>query len=109
MDSLVRDCEKLAKHQTAAMNKTLGSVEATILALEKARSSHDDDLAAAQRQCKAALDIAGEQLKELSTNVAKYGKHVERAFKLDLGVVAESRAFDNKRAELGQAITQHFL
>ncbi|KAJ1671287.1 hypothetical protein GGF38_000921 [Coemansia sp. RSA 25] len=109
MDSLVRDCEKLAKHQTAAMNKTLGSVEATILALEKARPSHDDDLAAAQRQCKAALDIAGEQLKELSTNVAKYGKHVERAFKLDLGVVAESRAFDNKRAELGQAITQHFL
>ncbi|KAJ2033949.1 hypothetical protein GGI03_005975 [Coemansia sp. RSA 2337] len=108
MDSLVRDCEKLSKHQTAAMNKTLGSVEATIRALELARTE-PGSLGSAQRQCKQTQDAVSEQLKELCTNVAKYGKHVERSFKLDLGVVAESRAFENKQAELGQSIMLHFL
>ncbi|KAJ2882837.1 hypothetical protein H4R27_003177 [Coemansia aciculifera] len=108
MDSLVRDCEKLSKHQTAAMNKTLGSVEATIRALELALTE-PTSLASAHRQSKQTQDAVSEQLKELCTNVAKYGKHVERTFKLDLGVVAESRAFENKRTELGQAIMLHFL
>ncbi|KAJ2897434.1 hypothetical protein GGI21_002533 [Coemansia aciculifera] len=105
MEALVRDCDKLAKHQSASLNKTLGSLDALLLALE----SNRDDLDAVQRQCRQTQEQMTEQLRELSTNVAKYGKHVERTFKLDLGVVAESRAFENKRSELAQAITLHFL
>ncbi|KAJ2809380.1 hypothetical protein H4S07_003222 [Coemansia furcata] len=108
MDSLIRDCDKLAKHQTAAMNKAMGAVDAAIRALEQAYTD-PSSLGGAQRQCAQTQDTVSEQLKELSTNVAKYGKHVERSFKLDLGVVAESRAFEHKRSELGQAIMLHFL
>ncbi|KAJ2688876.1 hypothetical protein IWW39_001925 [Coemansia spiralis] len=108
MDSLVRDCEKLSKHQTASMNKTLASIEASIRALQHAQTDASA-LAKAHAQSQQTQETAAEQLKELATNVAKYGKHVERTFKVDLGVVAESRAFEHKAGELGRAIALHFL
>ncbi|KAJ2742828.1 hypothetical protein GGI20_004192 [Coemansia sp. BCRC 34301] len=104
MDSLVRDCDKLAKHQSSALGKTLGAVETMIRTLETQR-----DAEAGTIQCKHLQETVSEQLKELNSNIAKYGKHVERAFKLDLGVVAESRAFENKQTELGHAVLLHFL
>ncbi|KAJ2728700.1 hypothetical protein IW152_005888 [Coemansia sp. BCRC 34962] len=108
MDSLVRDCEKLSKHQAAATNKALSAIEATIRALEAAQAD-GTKLSKAHSQSKQTQDATTEQLKELGANIAKYGKHVERTFKLDLGVIAESRAFENKARELGQAIQLHFL
>ncbi|KAJ2723191.1 hypothetical protein GGI07_002826 [Coemansia sp. Benny D115] len=118
MDSLIRDCEKLAKHQHSSSQKALSSITAAINALTavKAQLSADTQLpannellAAARKATENAQSTASEQLKELYTNVAKYGKHVEKTFKLDLGAVAGSRAFEDKNDELGQAVLLHFL
>ncbi|KAJ2443190.1 hypothetical protein IWW46_002643, partial [Coemansia sp. RSA 2440] len=114
MDSLIRDCNKLAKHQSASTQKALASIDAAIMQLETARAglsgnTRTDDISRAKAQVERAQLLVSEQTKELYTNVAKYGKHVEKVFKLDLGVVAESQAFEDKRSVLAQAILLHFL
>ncbi|KAJ2181065.1 hypothetical protein EV181_005336 [Coemansia sp. RSA 532] len=114
MDSLIRDCNKLAKHQSASTQKALASIDAAIMQLETARAglsgnTRTDDISRAKAQVERAQSLVSEQTKELYTNVAKYGKHVEKVFKLDLGVVAESQAFEDKRSVLAQAILLHFL
>ncbi|KAJ2546746.1 hypothetical protein IWW35_004899 [Coemansia sp. RSA 1878] len=114
MDSLIRDCNKLAKHQSASTQKALASIDAAIMQLETARAglsgnTRTDDISRAKAQVERAQSLVSEQKKELYTNVAKYGKHVEKVFKLDLGVVAESQAFEDKRSVLAQAILLHFL
>ncbi|KAJ2768639.1 hypothetical protein IWQ56_001582 [Coemansia nantahalensis] len=113
MESLARDCHKLSKHQAASTQKAVAAVDSAIRELEAARAAAAADnmagLQQARRQVERAQRTVGEQLKELYTNVAKYSKHVDKAFKLDLGYVAESRAFEDKREELAQSILQHFL
>ncbi|KAJ2660576.1 hypothetical protein IWW48_002913 [Coemansia sp. RSA 1200] len=60
-------------------------------------------------QVERSQTTSSEQLKELYTNVAKYGKLVDKTFDLDLGAVAESRAFEDKREVLAQTTLLHFL
>ncbi|KAJ1823178.1 hypothetical protein LPJ56_000164 [Coemansia sp. RSA 2599] len=123
MDTLIRDCEKLAKHQNSSSTKTLASIDQAIKALQTARNSIDassnsnsgtgmpntEGLVNAKQQVEKAQQVSDEHIRELYTNVSKYGKHVEKAFKLDLSVVGESKAFEDKKEELGYAILQHFL
>ncbi|KAJ2716888.1 hypothetical protein H4R19_000373 [Coemansia spiralis] len=111
MESLARDCHKLSKHQAASTQKAAAAVDSAIRELEAARgaATAGAGLQQARRQVERAQRTVGEQLKELYTNVAKYSKHVDKAFKLDLGYVAESRAFEDKREELAQSILQHLL
>lgn len=103
MDSLVRDCDKLGKHQASSYNKSIAALDAAIQSLES------DSLRTARDKLTKAHTTSAEQLKELYNNVSKYGKHVEKAFKIDLGVVAESRAFEDKRQVLGESVLLHFL
>ncbi|KAJ2002452.1 hypothetical protein GGI04_003335, partial [Coemansia thaxteri] len=112
MDSLIRDCDKLAKHQSSAMNKAISAVDACIRSLDEAREKyHTSDTCTGNSLVKLSQsqEIVSEQLRELYNNVNKYGKHVEKTFKMDLRVIAESPAFDGKREELAQAIMLHFL
>ncbi|KAJ2385236.1 hypothetical protein GGI23_006756, partial [Coemansia sp. RSA 2559] len=116
MDTLIRNNEKLAKHQAGASQKVLNAVDATLKALQAARQQLAVDSAADSKNLEKALaqversqEASSEQLKELYTNVSKYGKLVDKTFKLDLGVVAESQAFEDKRDVLAQAILLHFL
>ncbi|KAJ2850923.1 hypothetical protein IWW36_001549 [Coemansia brasiliensis] len=115
MESLVRDCNKLAKHQSASSQKALAAVDTAIKQLEKARQAQagSEGWSISVERAKAQVDKTqmqvAEQIKELYTNVAKYGKHVEKVFKMDLEVVAESPAFEDKREVLAQSILQHFL
>ncbi|KAJ2784038.1 hypothetical protein H4R18_001351 [Coemansia javaensis] len=109
MESLARDCHKLAKHQAAAAQKTLAAVSAAIEQMEAARGGGAAAVQRAQRQVERAQGVIAEQQRELYGNVAKYGKHVDKAFKLDLGFVGESRAFEDKREVLAQSILLHFL
>ncbi|KAJ2704907.1 hypothetical protein FB645_002860 [Coemansia sp. IMI 203386] len=116
MDTLIRNCEKLSKHQNSSSTKTLLSISQAIEALQTARNNissgstpNTDDLVQAKQQVEKAQRQSDEHIRELYTNVSKYGKHVEKAFKLDLSTVGESKAFEDKRDELGYAILQHFL
>ncbi|KAJ2452545.1 hypothetical protein EV183_002840 [Coemansia sp. RSA 2336] len=115
MDSLVRDCGKLAKHQAASSQKALAAMDAAIKQLERARQTQaaSEEWSVNIERAKAQVDKTqlqvAEHIKELYTNVAKYGKHVEKAFKMDLQVVAESPAFEDKREILAQSVLQHFL
>ncbi|KAJ2524542.1 hypothetical protein GGI11_000746 [Coemansia sp. RSA 2049] len=136
MDTLIRNNEKLAKHQAGASQKVLNAVDAALKALETARnqlsesispagdgdgdgdgdgngngnSSHREAIAKTLlAQVERSQTASSEQLKELYTNVSKYGKLVDKTFRLDLGGVAESRAFEDKREVLAQTILVHFL
>ncbi|KAJ2843399.1 hypothetical protein J3B02_005279 [Coemansia erecta] len=128
MDTIIRDCEKLAKHQSSSSTKILASIDQAIKALQTACNNiasssnsttnnngsgslipNTEDLVQAKQQVEKAQSVSDEHIKDLYSNVSKYGKHVEKAFKLDLSVVGESRAFEDKRDELGYAILQHFL
>ncbi|KAJ1830241.1 hypothetical protein LPJ63_005062, partial [Coemansia sp. RSA 2711] len=115
MDSLVRDCSKLAKHQAASAQKTQAALDAAIEQLEAARralasgAAHGSEVQRAKAQVDRMQAQVAEHAKELYTNVAKYGKHVEKVFKMDLGVVADSQAFADKRDVLAQAVLLHFL
>ncbi|KAJ2550844.1 hypothetical protein EV175_003917, partial [Coemansia sp. RSA 1933] len=111
MDTLIRNNEKLAKHQTGASQKVLAAVDGALKALEAAREQlqKEEGLEKALGKVERSQATSSEQLKELYTNVSKYGKLVDKTFKLDLGAVAESRAFEDKREVLAQAILLHFL
>ncbi|KAJ2799849.1 hypothetical protein H4R20_004273 [Coemansia guatemalensis] len=118
MDALVRDCHKLSKHQAASTQKALSAVDFAIEQLEQVRTqlptessavAHKEALEKAQAQIDSTHTIVSEQLKELYGNVSKYGKHVEKAFKMDLSFVSESRAFEDKKEILAQSILLHFL
>ncbi|KAJ1946573.1 hypothetical protein GGF37_001086 [Kickxella alabastrina] len=117
MDSLIRDCDKLAKHQLSSTQKSLNSIDLALQALQTAKQSiqtpstvvNSESLVKAKSQIDKTQALVSDQLRELYTNVSKYGKHVEKTFKLDLSVVSTSRAFEDKRLELGQAVLQHFL
>ncbi|KAJ1664677.1 hypothetical protein IW140_006172 [Coemansia sp. RSA 1813] len=115
MDTLIRNNEKLAKHQAGASQKVLSAVDAALKALQTARQQlsieeeSPADLEKALAQLERSQATSSEQLKELYTNVSKYGKLVDKTFKLDLSTVAESRAFEDKRDVLAQAILLHFL
>ncbi|KAJ1718897.1 hypothetical protein LPJ61_006435 [Coemansia biformis] len=63
----------------------------------------------AKKQVDKAQSVVSEQLKELYANVSKYSKHVEKAFKLDLSYVTESRSFEDKSEVLAQSVLLHFL
>ncbi|KAJ1885039.1 hypothetical protein LPJ66_010321, partial [Kickxella alabastrina] len=117
MDSLIRDCDKLAKHQLSSTQKSLNSIDLALQALQTAKQSiqtpgtvvNSESLVKAKSQIDKTQALVSDQLRELYMNVSKYGKHVEKTFKLDLSVVSTSRAFEDKRSELGQAVLQHFL
>ncbi|ORX65803.1 hypothetical protein DL89DRAFT_270528 [Linderina pennispora] len=102
MDGLVRDCDKLAKHQTVLNNKTLHAIDGLIKAMEEVRQTEESERQKQLVKLKSQVDKAqgqvNEQLKDLYTTVSKYGKHVEKAFKLDLTVVSASPAFADKQS-----------
>ncbi|KAI8321136.1 hypothetical protein GQ54DRAFT_262364 [Martensiomyces pterosporus] len=115
MDSLIRDCDKLSKHQAASTQKAINSVDGMLKALEELRRKRaaqaqlGADLVAFKSQVDKAHTYVSDQLKDLYTNVSKYGKHVDKVFKLDLSVVGESKAFEDKRDVLAHSILLHFL
>ncbi|KAJ1963445.1 hypothetical protein GGI12_002054 [Dipsacomyces acuminosporus] len=119
MDSLIRDCDKLSKHQTASIQKAIKSVDGVLKAIEDLKrkraantaneGNFEADLVAIKSKVDKAQTNVSDQFKDLYTNVSKYGKHVDKVFKLDLGIVGESKAFEDKREILAQSILLHFL
>ncbi|KAJ2611172.1 hypothetical protein H4S08_003282 [Coemansia sp. RSA 1365] len=115
MDALVRDCHKLSKHQTASKQKAITALDKAINQLEQVQSQLPETgvckeaLEKAKEQLDSTHVIVSEQLKELYGNVSKYGKHVDKTFKMDLSFVSESKAFEDKKDVLAQSILLHFL
>ncbi|KAJ2368339.1 hypothetical protein IW150_005436 [Coemansia sp. RSA 2607] len=122
MESLIRDCDKLAKHQSSAFHKTLTPIDQALTQLLKAKEggsaenlrqalTHIQKLSSGDAS--ASSSSSAPALRELSTNVSKYGKHVEKTFKhpLDtLGDVSTGHVFAQKHGEhIGRALVQHFV
>ncbi|KAJ2389699.1 hypothetical protein GGI05_003423, partial [Coemansia sp. RSA 2603] len=124
MESLIRDCDKLAKHQSSAFHKTLTPIDQALTQLLKAKEgsgscaenlrqalTHIQKLSSGDGSASASSSAPA--LRELSTNVSKYGKHVEKTFKhpLDtLGDVSTGHVFAQKHGEhIGRALVQHFV
>ncbi|KAJ1987877.1 hypothetical protein GGI25_004166 [Coemansia spiralis] len=101
MDSLIRNSDKLAKHHAGASQKSLNSLAQLISTLEQ----HTDP-AQQQHAIAATTKQITEQLKDLYTNISKYGKLVEKTFKLDLTSIGST--FDHSSV-LNESILLHFL
>ncbi|KAJ1956226.1 hypothetical protein EC988_001463 [Linderina pennispora] len=103
MDGLVRDCDKLAKHQTVLNNKTLHAIDGLIKAMEEVRRMEESERQKQLVKLKSQVDKTqgqvNEQLKDLYTT----------AFKLDLTVVSASPAFADKQSVVAETLLQHFL
>ncbi|KAJ2158663.1 hypothetical protein GGF46_003596 [Coemansia sp. RSA 552] len=108
METLVRDCTKLGRHQAAGARRSEAAVDAAIEAVAGARGN-PSKLEAAQSAVAELQRTVGGQQRELYGNVSKYGRHVEKAFTLDVGLVCTSPAFEGSEAVVAQAVHEHLV
>ncbi|KAJ3417138.1 hypothetical protein HDV05_006997 [Chytridiales sp. JEL 0842] len=121
---LAKDLEKVTKRQKTTADHTNDKLDKIINTLFEAKTSLQGTLDSGaevnqEQLIKAAEQIASltketytsiaESHKELGSTISKYGKAVEKKFKVDLDKVWDPNAFEGKEATLNKALAMHFI
>ncbi|KAJ1677470.1 hypothetical protein EV182_006105, partial [Spiromyces aspiralis] len=117
MESLLKNCDKLARCQKSVQAKACKDIDELVQLLMELKNKFSigkyellrrdiDDTIAKVRDIQAR---SSEAHKDFYVNIAKYNKLLEKTFKTDLAKISNSQAFAGKDEVLALAIAEHFI
>ncbi|KAJ1918254.1 hypothetical protein H4219_002726 [Mycoemilia scoparia] len=119
MESLSKNCEKLAKGQKNVQNKTLQdfkklsqlltTISDKVKSLGDQATCENSDVSDKIAEIKKVQAKLVDSHKDFYTNIAKYNKLIEKTFKTDLIGISDSNALEGKENIINCVIVDHFI
>jgi len=109
-----KEFDKMVKKEKSLSKKTQSSLDGFLKDLDSTKQMIQKDPQAIQKalndlnqKAKDLRNSLATEQKESYTYISKYGKTIDKAFKLELGKFGDATVFDGKKDLLNEVITNH--